>query len=141
MPDVFSAASATDAETVAFDVWWLKDPTDPTLNIRLRVDGGPQIISPQPHGVFAPLGADTQIVTADTPKGDVVDLVLSFLDKAAFDALAALRATGRTLLLQSKMTRQWYVAMTGELASVVVSRNDTTEQRSSRIRFTETEAA
>jgi len=139
MADIYSDPSSVDTETVTSDAWWLKAPTDPDLNTRLRVaDDAIAIQSTTPQGVFQPLGRANSIVVSDTPKGDTVTLNLSFMSKADYEAFHALRSAGATLLLQSPFERQWYVAVAGDVSSSLVYRKDTTEHRSVTVSFIET---
>jgi DNA-binding transcriptional regulator YdaS (Cro superfamily) len=101
--------SATSAATVAPTDWRLKDPQDATRNITVRVQPGVKITFPKPLVVDYPIGQGTTAVSHDGVRMAVIAATLMTLTKVDYDALYLLLNSGRTLLLQDVLGRQWYV--------------------------------
>lgn len=94
--------------------WWLKDPLDPTRNLRLRLtETGFTSQAEEPQGIFWGLSRATPVVVSDTPRSESFELGLSFLDDAEYARFETLRASQRTLLLQSDWGEQWWVRLGG----------------------------
>jgi hypothetical protein len=112
---VVSDASATQNVTLTVTAWWLKDLTDPTLNVELPIFGDAfPTTRPEDQATFRPLGRTRPIVVSDVIRGEEFKLRLYFRGAVAYDDFEAIRAVQRTLLLQSDMTQQWYVRLGAE---------------------------
>jgi hypothetical protein len=98
--------------TLPNDHWLLKDPLacEPGLVISHRGDLE-QDSQAQEQIIYAQ-GRATAIVLSDVPGGESFPLSLTLQD-ADYDTFEAMRLRNRTLLLQSDMTGQWYVRLTG----------------------------
>lgn len=110
MASLSSAPSAVDTETLTLTDWWLKDPLAPAGNIVVLPEGPElEITYPEEAAAFSPLGRSRKVVVGSAEKGAEFALTLFFATRVAYDALAALRALRRTLLLQSPSGDNWYV--------------------------------
>lgn len=103
-----SAWSAVDSETYNPQAWWLKDPIDPTRNRAVQIKDF-RIRRPKPNVKGFPVGQTTITMSHDGVKGAVIDCTIFSLDSTAYAALSTLMESGRTLLLQDVLGRQWFV--------------------------------
>lgn len=112
MATIASDNSTAAPAVLALGGWWLKDPTDPTLN--LEVDGHTvEFQTDEPQGVFLPLGAEHPVVVSEAITGAAGTLDVLCLTQAEYDSLVTLRGTQRVLLLQSPLGDSWYVRLRG----------------------------
>lgn len=88
--------------------WLLKDPLTPANNMTVKVIGIKDD-EQKPITTAMPIGADKAVVTHTGVKSSIVDVTFRTLDQTTFDKLRALLRSGRTLLLQGVLGRQWYV--------------------------------
>lgn len=112
MAVISSAPSAEVTATVVQKRWWLKSPTDPSLNTEITLVGdGLEIDAPEVQGQFVVLGRSEPVIVADVILSERLNIEVLCVGQAAYDALLALRNRQETLLLQSDMTVQWYVRL------------------------------
>lgn len=108
---ILSADSATSSNAAATgNGFWLVDPTDPALNIRISLAGDLEHGTEEAQGVFRLLGRDRAVVLDDASyAGEVIRLPILFHSKAEWDAFETLRRMKRVLLLRTDMNSvQWY---------------------------------
>ena len=94
--------------------WWLKDPLYPANNMEISLQpGNMQTSASDPQQVVFAIGRVDPIIMSDIIKMPTITaLPLRFLTDAQYQAFEALRATGRTLLLQApKEVGQWYIRL------------------------------
>lgn len=115
MATISSSASAAGSASVDTEEWWLKDPTDSTLNTTFKPTRRMLTLSDSAdQAVFRPLGRSTAVVVSDVLRGAELPFEAVCSDQAALDALEALRDTQRTLLLQMGSSgEQFYVNLVG----------------------------
>lgn len=127
--DVISArgtqdpSGATVAVTVAPDSWWLKDPLDPSANMRVQIyrrgDELPGPTTTERREDFQPIGRKYDSTVSDVIEGMRWELTFTLYGDAELDAFETLRDRKRTLLLQSMHDRgkraQYYVRLGKEL--------------------------
>lgn len=117
-----SAWSATTAAvTVAVTAFWLKNPANPAMNARLTVAGDLASNRPAAQGNFRPVGRNRAVVVHGDVYGEEFQLPLTFRTEADYDAFQALRDARTTLLLQSDMTRQWWVVVGPDAQATLVN--------------------
>jgi len=111
---VSSATIAIETQWVTSVRWWLKDPLYPANNMEISLQpGNMQTSASDPQQVVFAIGRVDPIIMSDIIKMPTITaLPLRFLTDAQYQAFEALRATGRTLLLQSpKEVGQWYIRL------------------------------
>lgn len=116
------ASTTTSPVTAAPTSWWLKDPTDATVNQPINVNQPPKTSRTEQSGVFYPLGRTRPIVVADAMTGADGSVNILTLTAAAYTGLLALLNRQRVLFLESPFGESWYVRLTNS--------RDTTLQRS-----------
>lgn len=82
----------TGSSSWTSSLWWLKHPTDPTLNVGITARSQPGRSRAARVGVHTPLGATSSIAVTDTPgpwTGDLVAKVSTEADRVKLDALVA----------------------------------------------------
>ena len=111
-----ASSTVTSAVTVTNGSWWLKDPTDPALNVAIPVDAtSPIAFSRNERVTFhQPIGRSRKVWVADTLMGEEFDLKLVFTDDTTYEAFDAIRSGQRTLLLQSDDEEQWFIRMSNQ---------------------------
>lgn len=98
-----SAWSSPGSATWTATDWWLKQPTQPALNVRLAfgaLTSYATVDRVARNGVFMPLGAALPIVVSDTRSGSTGAIVITFATGALEDSLNLLLDAVSTLLLQ-----------------------------------------
>jgi hypothetical protein len=109
--EVFSSGWGPESNEVSFTAlnWWLKDFTDLSTALRLRVKYEDiAVTTDNTASVFHPLGEDFPVVVTEGYKAD--SLTISVVcDRQEEAALYALLRTSRTLLLQSDTDYAWWV--------------------------------
>lgn len=99
--------------------WWLKDITDPTRNLAIRVKTEPTAVGTTNTAVvFQPMGADFPKVVTEGFKGDTIPLQI-VVDMAEHVSLRRLLESRRTLFLQSDADRAWWVRPVGEIGAPI----------------------
>lgn len=103
----YSATSSPIA--VTYSAFYLRDPTDPaTPPVSLQL-AGLEATSDEELGVFTPAGSPFPVFVSGAVGGRKWACSVTVFGQAAADALAALRARQRTMLLQTEMTGQaWW---------------------------------
>jgi hypothetical protein len=96
------------APTLPQDQCWLKDPYHPVLNRVVRITP-PKFSRPQRRQITYGIGSDVAAVSHDGRRGVEGPVTFRSTSKAEDLALNALFASGRTLLLQDTLGRQWYL--------------------------------
>lgn len=111
--------ASAEVELVA-DTWWLKDISDSTRNMAIRVIGSPEpdIGTSNTAAVFQPLGSDYPKVVTGGFKADTIPLEI-IVEQDENVALSRLLKSGRTLFLQSDVDRCWWVRPVGDLKAPV----------------------
>jgi hypothetical protein len=107
---ITSPASESVEVAVEQTQWWLKSPTDPSLNIVVKTVGDAlEIDAPEVQGEFVLLGREDPVIISDVILTERFTIEVLCVGKEAYAALLALRNRQETLLLQSDMEEQWYV--------------------------------
>jgi hypothetical protein len=102
-------APLVTATMPAFDSWWLRDPLNPVgLSMRLHAAEA-TLKTPKPGTTDYPVGSDSAIMTHDGSKDDDLAMIVFLLNETVYNTFRALVDSGRTLLLQDVLGRQWYV--------------------------------
>lgn len=83
------------------DVWWIKHPTDPALNVSPTIKSQPSTTRPSRQGTFQPLGAKFPIVVQDARGGAEGSIVFRFVTDADRDAFELLLETATAFLVQA----------------------------------------
>ncbi|MGW7066303.1 hypothetical protein ACWGII_26190 [Streptomyces sp. NPDC054855] len=99
--------------------WWLKDITDPTRNLALRVQAESlQVGTTGTSVMYQPLGEDRPVVVSEGYKDDAIKLTL-ILKREEYAPLRQMLRSGRTLFLQTNVDHAWWVRPVGDLQSEV----------------------
>lgn len=90
----------------SYDRFLLRDPLELTAGAPLhaRLLGDLESKSTEVQGEFRPLGAEYPVIVSDVVTGERWNVEVLLPDQAASDAFDALRASRRTLVLQTDMT-------------------------------------
>ncbi|MFE0101149.1 hypothetical protein [Streptomyces sp. NPDC059009] len=111
---------ASDEISLAALNWWLKDITDPTLNLALRVKWSVTSVGTTGTSVmYQPLGEAYPIVLSEGFKGDALELTL-ILRREEYAPLRVLLTSGRTLFLQSDVDHAWWVRPVGDIKADIL---------------------
>src|SRR5262252_1125266 len=111
---VVSDLSPVVSVAPTFNSFWLKDPTDSTRNIAIMIDNfkltyaKPNVVS-YPVGTSWPANVNTTVMSHDGVKSAKLSGTIHSLNATQYAALQLLISSGRTLLLQDVLGRQWYV--------------------------------
>ena len=91
--------------------FWLKDPLNPASNLRIRFAEDDLISTrSEEQGVFEPGGRRTAVVVSGIIRSDTISgWTIGVTSDAQRDAVLRLLNSGRTLLFQTPMGKQWYV--------------------------------
>ncbi|MFH8405581.1 hypothetical protein ACH4FX_12510 [Streptomyces sp. NPDC018019] len=123
---------ASDEVSMTASNWWLKDISDSSRAMLLRVKAEPlQVGTTGTSVMFQPLGEDYPVVLTEGYKGDAFELTL-ILDRTERAQLRELLAGGRTLYLQSDVDHAWWVRPVGDLQAEIQL---TGQRRTNPIRF------
>jgi hypothetical protein len=109
--DIFASGWGPESDEVSLSAlnWWLKDFSDLSTALRLRVKYEDVVVTTDnTASVFQPLGADFPIVVTEGYKADSLTVSV-FCDRQEEAALYALLRSGKTLLLQSDTDYAWWV--------------------------------
>lgn len=111
MPDVVSLPSTTSSATYVPSGWELKDPSASALNIiGLRAQTPIRVRPREPQTSYDAMGRPEPISVSEGRKGADVSVTVQTQSQAEYDALEAILATSRVLLLvDGALPRQWYV--------------------------------
>lgn len=112
-----AASAASPGIELTVTEWWLKDMTDPNLNLVVVPLGDKlRMKSKEQMAEYSPLGRAHKVIVTDVIQGDEFTLKLEFVTKADWDAFKAIRNTRRVLLLQSPwLEQQWWVKIGRDL--------------------------
>ncbi len=113
---------ASDTIPASYAKWWLKDLVDTSMRLSLGLQPGLKISHPKPQVLDYPQGVSVAAVSHDGVKGAVITGSVWLLSQADYNTFYALINTGRTLLLQDVMSRQWYV-QTGDVTDESILRS------------------
>lgn len=117
--DVPSPWVSANLTVNAVYAWWLKDPTNPTLDMVIDVIEHAETI-PKPQEVVYPAGATTATVTHQGVRAGVHRVRIRTTNATAYNGLRALLDSGRTLVLTSVFGDAWRVqAADGAEVSIV----------------------
>jgi hypothetical protein len=98
--------------TLPNDRWLLKDPAACQPGLEISQRGDLTMDSQAQEQIVYAQGRTTAIVLSDVASGESIPLSLT-VQGDDFETFEAMRKQSRTLLLQSDMTGQWYVRLTG----------------------------
>ena len=104
----YSAVAPLNQQLVATS-WWLKDPSDPSLNTAVKVMPPFSFSRKEPQQIYEPLGRKTSVVVTDGPRGITGTLNLMTRSQEEYDRLNHLIDNGRPLLLVDVFGRSWYI--------------------------------
>lgn len=92
--------------------WRLKDPLDPDLNMVLHMENEDLTIgNTEDQGDHTVQDSPYPVIISGEESADRFPLVVTVPDEVTLDALNALRRPARTLFLQSRTGRSWYVRL------------------------------
>lgn len=115
--DTFASGFGPASDEASFTArnWWLKDLTDPSLNMKILPLAKPTAVGTMNTAAsFQPLGSDYPIVITEGYKSDSLELTLKMY-REEYAALKSLIKNGRTLLLQSDIDESWWVRTIDDL--------------------------
>lgn len=111
---------ASDEISMSALNWWLKDITDPSSNVALRVKWDTiQVGTTGTSVMYQPLGEDFPLVITEGYKGDALELTL-ILRRDEYAPLRKLLKSGRTLFLQSDVDHAWWVRPVGDIRAGIL---------------------
>lgn len=109
--ETFASGWGPDSNEVSFSAlnWWLKDLSDLSTALRMRVKWGDVVVDTDNTAVvYHPLGEDYPVVLTEGYKADSVTLSI-ICDRQEEALLYRLLRSGKTLLLQSDTDYAWWV--------------------------------
>jgi hypothetical protein len=109
--ETFSSGWGPESNEVSFSAlnWWLKDFTDLSTALRLRVRYEDiTVATDNTASVYHPLGEDFPVVVTEGYKADSLTISI-FCDRQEEASLYRLLRSNRTLLLQSDTDYAWWV--------------------------------
>jgi hypothetical protein len=113
------ATAAGGPWTLTGGTWKLKDPMVPTNSMTITVVRFVEKRQkPQTAGI--PIGDSPGVVTHSGVRGSILEVEIRLLGQTAFDQFMALIESGRTLLLQGVLGRQWYVQAGPEIPAEIL---------------------
>lgn len=133
------ASTTTAAVTAAPTSWWLKDPTDATVNQAVNVNQPPKTSRVEQSGAFYPLGRTRPVVVADAMTGDDGAIGLLTLTAAAYTALLVLLKRQRVLFLESPFGESWYVRLMGSRDTTLSRSAAAAPYRQTSVTYVETD--
>lgn len=113
--------------TLKLSHWWLKDPFNPVLyNMEVMLFGDAfRMQRRESQARFRPFGRENTVVVSGILHGRYFpDLSISVLGQEENDRFQEMYARQSTLLLQSPMSRQWYIRFGDELDENVINTTD-----------------
>ena len=107
--------------------WWLKDPTDPTKNVPIKViaDPTPDISTGNTAAVFHTLGSKYPKVVTEGYRADTIPVGI-LVERDEHIPLRALLESRKTLFLVSDVDESWWVRPVGDLGAPVLDVQDRT---------------
>lgn len=132
--DVFASGYGAESDEISLvaDEWWIKDPTDPTAAIQIKVKSEAfGVTTASTAAVFQPLGADRPVVLTEGYKGDTFSITV-ICDRLQYAALRRMLNSRKTLFLQSNLDNAWWVRPIGDIGS---DTQETYKRRENPIRF------
>lgn len=120
--------------------FWLKDPTDPTVNIAINVQSQHDTSRDERATTFNPLGRTRPVVVADTVLGADGRLDLLTFTAADYTALLVMMNRQRVFLLQSPYAEQWYIRLVGQRASSLSAGPAASPYRKTSVSYVEVDA-
>lgn len=124
--DMFVSPWGPDSAAFSFTAqnWWLKDITNPSGNIRLKVKFQTFSLTNQNTATqYQPVGTQYPVVLTEGFKTDTFTLDLIPVDQADYAALKAMLTSGKTLFLQSDIDSAWWVRPTSDLSVDLLASN------------------
>lgn len=100
-------STATTHSVTSSAGWWLKHPTDETLNVELSLRSNPTVSKAARQSVSQPLGRSDAVVTTDTYGPDSGQIVAHARTFSALDPLDAILDTASVLLLSGPVGQGW----------------------------------
>jgi len=122
LTSVWSATSSSATSVIT--AFWLKNPANATQNITINIAGDFDLESEETQGLFKPLGRTRAIVVSGDIYGEAFDLPIALYTEASWLAIEVIRGAQVTLLLQSDMTKQWWVRLGPVRRARLVNRAD-----------------
>lgn len=136
--ETFSSGYGAQSDEISLQAtdWWLKDPTDPSTAMRIRVcstsgglsnltaDGILSVNVTNTASAFQPLGADRPVVLTEGYKGDSFSILVQTVGTAQYRDLRNLLNSGKTLFLQSNIDDAWWVRPIGDITSETQATHD-----------------
>lgn len=126
--EVFASGYGPDSAelTIAAREWWLKDISDPTKSIQLKVstNNGVMVTRANTAAVYQPLGADKPIVLTEGYKSDSFQITVQVKGALEYNLLRALLNSRKTLFLQSNLDSAWWVRPVGDLPAEIQITHD-----------------
>lgn len=111
MPDIAGPYSASVAETLVFDDWWLECPENPIYNMTLSVIHFYRH-NKEEQTVYKPLSRPKPVVVRGVIRSEEFNLKIEFLTEADFTKFEQIRGLQLTLLLKRGYTgEQWYIVL------------------------------
>lgn len=102
------AVDGTGPHVLSAGSWRLKDPLDPSVNMVVSVaEWAPT--HPRPAIVTDGIEAEKAVVVQGGLRSARINAVIRTLDRDVYDRVWARLTSGRTLLIQGPLARQWYV--------------------------------
>lgn len=97
---------ATSPVSWESDRYWIKHPSNPSLNFSVLVRSAPEVASPSRGGIFQPLGSDAVVSVQDKrgPKTGTITLLTEADERAQLDALLE---QPTPLLIQGPIDGTW----------------------------------
>ena len=100
---ISSAYTPTLTTTLTLTSAWLKDPVNPSLNLRIRLRSMDPVTAARPQGVFYPLNTKHPTIVSGTPQSSRGSFTVLIETQAEMDALDALLTPARPLLFQKPL--------------------------------------
>lgn len=138
--DVFTSGYGDESAevTLVAQDWWLKDPTDSTAALLLKVKDDLSISTASTAAAFQPLGADRPVVLTEGYKGDTFTITV-FCTRLEYAAVRRMMNSRKTLFMQSNLDAAWWVRPIGDIGGTVLATWDRNENpiRAVVLTFTE----
>lgn len=108
--------------TLQVSEWWLKDPLNPSRNVKFMASGNSfDVEEPEDFAEFQPLGRKYEMIVSDVMRGEKLSFNLTTMGRAEHEAFRYLRRTQRVLLIQAPYIKQWYVRLGKSLSEKVLN--------------------
>jgi hypothetical protein len=120
-----SSSSQIASQQVTYDVWWLKNPADPTVNTKIEPEGDElSITTPREATTFRPQGRKNAVVVYGAVQSDEFSLELGTISVLEYNSIKTLWELNVTLLLLSPYGEYWYVRFNGPKETRVLNTRD-----------------